>query len=83
MLAVVSSSPARAEQGKHPQGHGFQVPITLICFGKLAFVVLFCTSVGREKVTLEVARLCVQEDEKIAEAIKTFWHLSEAARERM
>lgn len=32
---------------------------------------------------LEVARLCVQEDEKIAEAIKTFWHLREAACERM
>lgn len=32
---------------------------------------------------LEVARLCVQEDEKIAETIKVFWHLWEAACERM
>lgn len=38
---------------------------------------------GREKVALEVARLCAQEDEKTAEEIKTFWHLRDAACERM
>lgn len=36
---------------------------------------------GKEKVALEVERLC--EWKKIAEAIETFWHLREAACERM
>ena len=36
----------------------------------------------REKVALEMPGLCVQEDEKIMKAIKTFWHLREAAHER-